>query len=72
MVQTASLFSQLLHEVPRNEFARLVNRHQGERHAKGFTCWAQFTAMLFCQLSCALGFSWTLDCERVLAGGVSR
>ena len=44
MVQTASLFSQLLHEVPRNECARLVNRHQGERHAKGFTCWAQFTA----------------------------
>ena len=51
MVQTASLFRQLLHEVPRNEFARLVNRHQGERHAKGFTCWAQFTAMLFCQLA---------------------
>ena len=24
------------------------------------------------QISCALGFSWTLDCERVLAGGVSR
>ena len=23
-------------------------------------------------LSCALGFSWTLNCERVLAGGVSR
>ena len=23
-------------------------------------------------LSCALEFSWTLDCERVLAGGVSR
>ena len=51
MVQTASLFSQLLHEVPRNEFARLVHTHQGERHAKGFTCWAQFTAMLFCQLA---------------------
>ena len=33
MVQTASLFSQLLHEVPRNEFARLVHTHQGERHA---------------------------------------
>ena len=25
-----------------------------------------------CGFSCALGFSWTLDCERVLAGGVSR
>ena len=24
------------------------------------------------QESCALEFSWTLDCERVLAGGVSR
>ena len=24
------------------------------------------------RFSCALGFSWTLDCERVLAGGVSR
>ena len=24
------------------------------------------------RVSCALGFSWTLDCERVLAGGVSR
>ena len=28
-----------------------MNRHQGERHAKGFTCWAQFTAMLLCQLA---------------------
>ena len=28
-----------------------MNTHQGERHAKGFTCWAQFTAMLFCQLA---------------------
>ena len=26
----------------------------------------------FYEQSCALGFSWTLDCERVLAGGVSR
>ena len=51
MVRTASLFSQLLQQVPRNEFARLVNKHQGERDAKGFTCWAQFTAMLFCQLA---------------------
>lgn len=51
MVKTASLFSQLLQQVPRNEFAALVNKHQAERNAKGFTCWAQFTAMLFCQLA---------------------
>ena len=30
------------------------------------------TTVTLCRLSCALGFSWTLDCERVLAGGVSR
>jgi len=51
MVKTASLFSQLLQQVPRNEFAKLVSKHEGERAAKGFTCWAQFTAMLFCQLA---------------------
>lgn len=51
MVRTASLFSQLLHQIPRNEFAKLVTKHQAERNAKGFTCWAQFTAMLFCQLA---------------------
>ncbi len=51
MVKSASLFSQLLQQVPRNDFARLVNQHQGERHAKGFTCWTQLTAMLFCQLA---------------------
>jgi len=51
MVRTASLFSQLLEQIPRNEFAKLVTKHQAERNAKGFTCWAQFTAMLFCQLA---------------------
>jgi hypothetical protein len=51
MVRTASLFSQLLQLIPRKEFADLVAKHQAERHAKGFTCWTQFTAMLFCQLA---------------------
>ena len=49
MVRTASLFSQLLEQVPRRDFEALVRKHQGERHAKGFTCWSQFVAMLFCQ-----------------------
>ena len=51
MIRSASLFSQLLQQIPRNEFASLVQKHQGERHAKGFTCWTQLTAMLFCQLA---------------------
>ena len=48
MIQTASLFSQLLKHFPRTEFADLVKKHAAERGAKGFTCWSQFVAMLFC------------------------
>jgi len=45
-----SIFSQLLQLFPRIEFQRAVNETGAERGAKGFTCWQQFVAMLFCQL----------------------
>src|SRR3990172_8817127 len=45
-----SMFSQLLKLFPRTEFQMLVKRTYAERHARGFTCWGQFVAMLFCQL----------------------
>jgi hypothetical protein len=32
------------------EFARAVQETKAERHARGFTCWGQFVAMLFCQM----------------------
>jgi hypothetical protein len=51
MVNVASLFSQLLHEFPRTEFESLARQHKAERGAKGFHCWTQFVAMLFCQLA---------------------
>jgi len=51
MIRSASLFSQLLQQIPRSEFGALVTKHKGERHAKGFTCWTQLTAMLFSQLA---------------------
>jgi hypothetical protein len=44
------MFSQLLKLFPRTEFQGLVKRTHAERHARGFTCWGQFVAMLFCQL----------------------
>jgi Domain of unknown function (DUF4372)/Transposase DDE domain len=50
IVQAASLFNQLLQHFPRTEFAALVKKHSAERAAKGFACWTQFVAMLFCQL----------------------
>ena len=45
-----SIFSQLLQLFPRVEFQHMVKETHAERHAKGFTCWGQFVAMLFCQL----------------------
>jgi hypothetical protein len=45
-----SIFSQLLQFFPRTEFQKAVVTTRAERHARGFTCWGQFVAMLFCQL----------------------
>jgi IS4 transposase len=50
MIAVASCFSQLLSLVDRATFARAVRQHQAERGAKGFSCWDQFVAMLFCQM----------------------
>jgi hypothetical protein len=35
---------------PRLEFDGLVKAHRAAHQARGFTCWQQFVAMLFCQL----------------------
>lgn len=51
MVKVASLFSQLLTHIPRLRFAALARQHGAERDAKGFTCWTQLVAMLFCHLA---------------------
>jgi hypothetical protein len=34
----------------RLEFEQAVVEHRAERHARGFSCWGQFVAMLFCHL----------------------
>jgi Domain of unknown function (DUF4372)/Transposase DDE domain len=64
MVLTASLFNQLLRHFPRTEFAALVKTTKAERHARGFTSWAQFVAMLFCQLAGA-------DSLRLICNGLT-
>jgi len=50
MNRFCSIFSQLLQLFSRIEFQQAVIETQAERHARGFTCWGQFVAMLFCQL----------------------
>ena len=52
--------------------ARIASLTEALRDAKEDET-AQLTSrILIGDLSCALEFSWTLDCERVLAEGVSR
>lgn len=53
MIRTASCFSQVLSLVNRNDFERAVGRHGAEAGAKGFSCWDQFVAMMFCQMGAA-------------------
>ncbi len=50
MTRVSSIFSQMLQLFSRHEFERVVAEHRAERHARGFTCWGQFVAMMFCHL----------------------
>ena len=45
-----SMFSQLLPLIPRAEFERLARSTGASKGQKGFTCWDQCVALLFCQL----------------------
>jgi IS4 transposase len=49
-MKVCSIFSQILKLFSRGGFERAVKQHQAERHARGFTSWGQFMAMLFCQV----------------------
>lgn len=50
MKRFSSIFSQVLQLFPRVEFEQAVREQKAERHARGFSSWGQFVAMLFCQL----------------------
>lgn len=50
MNKFSSIFGQILQIFSKGEFYRAVVATEAEKGAKGFTCWQQFVAMLFCQL----------------------
>jgi len=50
MIRFCSIFRQLLQPFSRIEFQQVVREIKAQRHARGFTCWGQFVAMLFSQL----------------------
>ena len=64
-MKVCSIFSQVLKLFGRAEFEKAVKEHKAERHARGFTSWGQFVAMLFCQVGRAHSL-------REICGGVLR
>ena len=50
MNRVCSIFSQILQLISRTGFDTAARKHRAERHARGFSSWGQFVAMLFCQL----------------------
>jgi hypothetical protein len=45
-----SIFGQILQIFSPQDFVRAVRETRAEKGVKGFSCWGQFVAMLFCQL----------------------
>ena len=45
------VFAQLFETLPKYEFDKCVTRYQGNYKVKGLTCWIQFLAMSFGQLT---------------------
>ena len=46
-----TVFSQLMDFVPRHEFRRIVKHYRGEYRVRHFSCWEQYLAMAFAQLT---------------------
>lgn len=44
-------FGELLEAFPRGAFARLVDKHESDKHCKGFNPWSHMVAMLYAQLT---------------------
>jgi DDE family transposase/uncharacterized protein DUF4372 len=45
-----SIFGQILQIFPHQDFVRAVRETRADKGVKGFSCWGQFVAMVFCQL----------------------
>ncbi len=46
-----TVFSQLIAHSPSKEFQKCVARYRGDVHLRGFSCWDQYLAMAFAQLT---------------------
>ena len=68
MNQGRTVFSQLLGFLPDREFRRCVSRYDGDARPRGFSCWDQYLAMAFAQLTYRDGLRDIEACLHSLGG----
>jgi hypothetical protein len=51
MNQGRTIFAQLAEHLPHKEFQKCVGRYRGDSNLRGFSCWDQYLAMSFAQLT---------------------
>jgi hypothetical protein len=66
--QGQTVFSQLMSFLPDREFRRCVARYSGDARPRGFSCWDQYLAMAFAQLTYRDGLRDIEACLRSLGG----
>jgi len=68
MNQGRTVFSQLISFLPDQEFRRCVARYHGDRRLREFSCWNQYLAMAFAQLTYRESLRDIEACLRCLQG----
>ena len=72
MPSFCNLFQQIVSIIPRGRFEQLARKHRSEYHARGFTSWQQFIAMMFCHLARAQSLREIEHGLRAAAGKLSH
>lgn len=63
-----TVFAQLMDFIPTYEFRRCVARYRGQYRVRSFSCWDQFLAMAFAQLTYRESLRDIETCLRALGG----
>jgi len=68
MNQGRTVFSQLISFLPDREFRRCVQCYHGDQRLRNFTCWNQYLAMAFAQLTYRESLRDIEACLRAMGG----
>jgi len=67
-----TLFSQIIHHLDRNLFARAVKQYQTDKHSKGINSWTHLITMLFCHLAKAQSIREITNGLRSISGNLNH